>query len=392
MRKLHSLTVNEISLVGKGANKKKFLVTKSNKGKSMPSQEILNLINSVSPEKMTKIVEAIKKADGDMAPGPDSHVFKETHNVTGGGMSDRAQAAMKATARILAPFKDEIHGGHMDAMQKELGMKDHGAPQEGAQAGAPAEPQKDEDGGDEDIEMSVAYPQQVEEDHAAEALDMAKKAYKSHLEKMGYRKYPDQQPKVGSHDPNVEDDKVGKNKEEVVGKSATNPLSAFSPAQQAQLDLIFKSNQTLTDANKQLVEKSDRLEKELRAERDERLNREFKQRASQFKHLGANTDELATVMKSLSETDSKAFDKVESILKAANEQMRTSALFGEIGSSMGPGSPVGDAMARLDTLVDSVVQKSDGKRTREQIFDEVLKTAEGKRLYAEYKNARPHGI
>lgn len=377
MKRLYNLDAKEVSLVGTGANKKKFLIFKSLKGKHMqPSQEIMKLLKSVDPKQMEKLEKVIKgMASGEMPPKKDSATFKAEE---GQGMSDHAQAALKAVGRILAPHKDEIHGGHLKAVGHEMGIQD--APTEAADEKTPA---------DEMEKSQMAIPEKVQEEHHAEALDMAKKAYKSHLEKMGYQKYPEQQPKVGSKDgvDKMKDDDEDDEEEESVGKTAVHKsdtdLSAFSKEQSAQLELIFKSN-------KELVQKNVQLEKELKVERDNRVMNEFKERAQSFKHLGANTDELATVLKSLSESDKASFEKVESILKAADEQISQGDLYKEYGTrASGTGNKPED---QLDALVNQVVAKSDGKSTHAEMYEKVLSTPEGQRLYAEMKKSRPGGI
>lgn len=413
MRKLSDLEAHEVSLVPRGANKKKFLIFKSQRGNTMPRSEIVDLINAVDPKTMARVEKAVKSMKikkehgGDMMPRPDSAAYKDAgsdRQVTDNGLShthaplsDRAQAALKAVARILAPFKDEINDGHLDAVQSEVGIDpdvDQATPSDDD------ETQKNYD----DIEMSVAYPQEVEEEHSAEALKLAKKAYGEHLEKMGYRKYPDpslestnaskhigKDADMDDEDDDEEEESVGKN----INKSADAlDLTAFPKNQRAQLEAIFKANNDLVQVNKALVQKTADLEKRLEVERNDRVLKGFKEKARGFKHLGVDTDELAVVMKSLAESEPSGYEKIEAILKSADEQLRVNksfngGIYGEMGTKASNAGG-GDPGARLDALVDSVVAKSEGK-TREQVYEEVLKSKEGKRLYAEYKASRPHG-
>lgn len=430
MKRLSDLTPHEVSLVPRGANKKKFLIFKSRKGNEMSkTTEIQNMINAVDAKtmagidkvlkgmskmgktkktegkespgdkamKMKKMKKMKKDMNGDLMPRKDSAAFKDAgaaNQATDEGvshahtpLSDRAQAALKATARILAPFKDEITDDHMDAIQGELGIGSNEDEET---------PHDDDEGEDGDVEMSAAYPEEIEDEHHAEALDMAKKAYGAHLEKMGYRKYQDPSleetnaSKTVGKDADMDDDDEDEGEDDVSKVSKSADLSAFSQNQRGQLEAIVKSHNAALEENKVLVRKTADLEKQLKIERDERVLKGFKEQARSFKHLGADTDELAMVMKSMAETDPRSFEKIEAILKSADEQIRVGSLFGESGSRQSRSG--GNAPAdKLDALVDSVVAKSDGK-TKEQVYDEVLKTAEGKRLYAEYKASRQHGI
>lgn len=430
MKRLSDLDVAEVSLVPRGANKKKFLIFKSRKGNTMADNEIRNLINSVDPETMKKVDQVLKsmtkmkktkgeespgdtakskedmKKDkgGDMPPKKDSasmptkkgkmpEAFKKddeggdmgdvmmSDDEQGQPLSERAQAAVKAISRIAAPFKDELSGQHIQAALKEVGFQD----------GAEGAEQDEKDPHDEQVHMSWAIPEGIEDEHHETALDMARKSYKDHLEKMGYRKYPDpslegtnglQKSKHGVD----EDDEEDEEEEEHVGKVAKSlDLSSFPKAQQEQLHMIFKSNN-------ELVKKNADLEKELKVERDIRKMKEFEERAKSFKHLGVNSNELATIMKSLSESDTENFEKVERILKSLNNQMgQGSSLYSELGSRISK-SDGNSAEAQLDTLVASVVQKSDGSKTKEMIYDEVTQTREGKKLLQQVMDEQHEAI
>jgi Family of unknown function (DUF6582) len=392
--------------------------TRMEKSIMKADNEIMNLINAVDPETMKRVDKvlksmtkmkkfkgeegedkaACKSGDGDMLPRKDSAAYKMRkmkmkkdddgdmgdvsmgdHQEMGEGeddapLSERAQAAVKAISRIAAPFKDELSHDHIKAALKEVGFH----------PGAEDMEQDEKDPHDEKVHMNWAIPEGVEEEHHSDALDMARKTYKSHLEKMGYRKYPDpsldETNAMEKSKHGMEDDDDDDEEDEEVGKIAKSDfnLSSFPKAQQAQLENIFKSHT-------ELVRKNADLEKELKVERDIRRMKEFENRAREFKHLGVNSTELASVMKSLSESDTKSFEKVERILKAADNQLaQGGGLYGELGSRMS--NAEGSAEAKLEALVDSVVHKSDGSKTKEMIADEVYKTKEGKRLLQEVMN------
>lgn len=310
--------------------------------------DLQKLVANVDPKVMEKVDIVLKNL-----------VTKSPEAAGQQPMSERAQAALKAVARILTPFKDEISGDHVAAVQQEIGM-----------------------GCDNKVEMSQ-FPEKFSDQQHAQ------------LEKMGYRKYPDQQPKVGTAavDKSVEA-ADSKNQEDEVDKVTKIDLSAFPKEQAGQLQSVFKAMEDLQESNKTLVQKNGDLEKQLKEERDVRVLKGFEEKAKGFTHLSANSSELAQIMKTMAESDPKQYEKIEAVLTAANEQIRVAktmpgGLLGEIGSrTQGSGSGPDN---KLDALVDSHVAKSTGK-TREQVYDEVLKTTEGKRLYAEYKASRPHGI
>lgn len=401
MKRLYDLDPAEVSLVPRGANRKKFLVFKSHKGNMMAKKdsdrEIRALIDGVSPETMKKVEKILKtmtkKSAGDMPPRKDSATFKEEehgmdeHEEHKQPLSERAQAALKAVARIMAPFKDELTSDHVGAVAHEVGL-----------GGAHTEPADEKTPHDEQVAEkdlgTDAIPENVEEEHHAEALALARKAYGEHLSKLGYRKYPDaeMQQKSADDENESEDDEEEESVGKVAKSAGTLDLSAFPKEQRSQLESVFKAHQELVATNKEQVRKIADLEKELSHERDLRVTKEFTERAQGFKHLGANTEKLAKVLKTLAATDEDAFKEVESVLKTADRQLGTAGLFGERGSKLSRSGDAVTAEDKLQALVDQVVEKSGHEMTSEQAYEKVLKTTEGKRLYAEYKSNRPGGI
>ena len=412
MRELSDLDPFEVSLVDEGANKKKFLIYKSRKGNQMPRaerQSIRDMINSVDAktmgrvEKVIKSMHPIEKESGDMEPKKDSSVFKEDgvcKEDMSAPISDRAQAALKAVARILAPFKDELHDGHMDAVQHEIGMKkspEHESVHEG----------KLPEVGEHDLaEKAKAYPEKVKEEHHAEAVGMAKKAYAEHLEKMGYRKYEDPsledangEVNKGKHD-DMEEEDEDEDEAEIekgahvsktsVNKSAVD-LSSFPKEQRKQLEMIFKANADLQAQNKELVQKAANLEKAV-ADRDAKeKEREFVAKAASFTHLGIPTEEVVESLRDAAKVGQKSYERVCKQFATISEQNRNGGLFKELGSRL-PDNGSLDAEMRLEKLVDSVVQKADTKVSRAEIYEQVIQSNEGARLYAEMKSKRPGGI
>lgn len=115
-----------------------------------------------------------------------------------------------------------------------------------------------------------------------------------------------------------------------------------------------------------------------------------------FSHI-AKADELTPILKAAKEHfDDETFEKLEKVLKAADARIETGDLFAELGRSADPaikaairkGEVVdsgGDAWAKIEELAKAIVEKSgDEPLSKEQAIDRVLKTAEGRALYADY--------
>lgn len=385
MKKLYELDTNEISLVPRGANKKKFLVFKSFGGNKEMSQK----------NTTTKRNSSVKKDAGDMPPKKDSAVYKDPNEPIdhepgasyNAPISDRAKAALKAMARIAAPHKDELKGEHIEMAMKEAGL--HGA----------GEGSDDED--KNEIAMQMAMPMDVKEEHHAEAMGKAKKkaekAYKKALAKLGYRKYPDEQEAVKAANPMEEDDdddgveKTGVSKtettqEEGIVSKLKLDISDFPENQRRQLTDVFKS---FDERTKELVKKNDALESELKKRDEQEKHREYVAKAASLKHLGIDQEEIVETLKDAARLGDKSYARVLKQYETLNAQAETGGLFSEIGTRGNDGAV--DASQRLEALVDSVVQKADGTKTRSELYDEVLKSKEGRKLYAEYKNSRKGG-
>ena len=115
---------------------------------------------------------------------------------------------------------------------------------------------------------------------------------------------------------------------------------------------------------------------------DERQTRQYIEKAAELDCLPAETEELGLILKSIAVVDDATYAKLEAILKMANEVIRQGALFSEMGysGSVSATSPE-DAWGQIETLANQIVAK-DSSRTPSQAIDEVLKSSEGKRLYA----------
>lgn len=382
MKKLTNLEAHEVSLVPKGANKKRFLIWKTQEEKKMATdrKELLALIAKVDPAAMEKV----QKALDDMAAckGEDGQP----------AMDERAQTALKAATRILLPFKEQIKDQHLAQALDAAGFFDQtsnpGSPMEGT-AGAGA--QKDDEG-DMDEDDGDESPMKVKEEHQMGAMQAAEGAYKSHLEKLGYQKYPTLQPRMkrasirkeaseetpedgdeqnkGGHD-------VSKQAVKILKEDGSLDLAAVPEEMRSFVELVHKGH---VDA----VAKATKLQGELDAERGKRETQEFIAKAAKFDKLSVKAEELGPILLKISKAlTAEEYAKVEASLSSFNEQVTKGLLFAEIGSKAeGKG---GDNWSKIEAAAAAMVQKSGEKLTKEQAVDAFLKTEEGKRLQTEYE-------
>lgn len=168
-------------------------------------------------------------------------------------------------------------------------------------------------------------------------------------------------------------------------------------AQRAFYATFLKSLDDAHDENKKLgvrLEKSETRAGELEGKLTEK---ELVTKAqTDFSHI-AKAEELTPILKAAKEHfDDATFEQLEKVLKAADARIETGDLFAELGRSADPaikaairkGEVVdsgGDAWAKIEELAKAVVEKSgDEPLSQEQAIDRVLKTAEGRALYADY--------
>ena len=163
-----------------------------------------------------------------------------------------------------------------------------------------------------------------------------------------------------------------------VTKGAEDELKGLSPEAKAKVEAIFKSNA-------ELVAKADTLAKELAVEREARMEKEFVAKAAAFKNLG-DQKELVSILKSAYAVSKENGEKLETILKANDEAISKGNLFKEIGS----GSPMKGATTyeQVEKAAEQYVAKSGKEVSKAEAVTAFLNTAEGQKMYGEYKNQR----
>lgn len=475
MKRLRDLEIHEVSLVGVGANRKKFNVIKNKEGKAMgvKPQDLLNLLTRIPKERVEAIEHVAKsaklrvaKSDGDDADG-----------ALDAGMSENAQNAIKAAGRILAPYADQLTPDVMDMLADALGldgaeedMTDEAADDaqdaaddvadDAADAGVtkadddkdvpenfkksdddddkdsmaksddtdddkkkgevPANFQKsddddkkddadamkksadvtdekdlpdslkkaDDDKGLSDMEAPLdvkkadGMPDFADADDADIEAGMAaaRQAYANAMKERGKKEATAKSD--DSADVEDEDKDVMKS---AVAKSALASLKGLPEAQRKILEPVLKSQfsamAALQSQHREAVKKSANLEAEVK-------RREFVAKAArEYAHMGP-AEEIGEQLLRLHQKDPEGVASFERILKAANAQAMlggADTLFGELGTRMS-NQAGGDADAKIKAHVDSVVQKSAGGKTREQIERDFLQTPAGRALYQQVRN------
>ena len=379
-RVLSNLDAREVSLVKRGANRRKFLIAKSDNFDAGSLRELERHVDAeIAPviEKLNQ--DRIAKAAGDGVDAQDD---------TSSQLSARAQAALAAIARILAPVADQLTDSDIDAIQAQLGMDgadgeddddDEEDKENEAEDDAENDPADDSEGtGGASIpdinvadaapdELSMAKPDSVKPEHHQEAMAGAKDAYVNHLKQKGY--------KVGTQ--NEKDSP----KEPV--KKSDDTIADHRP------EVIAKAIDDLQTQNKQLIEKSAKLEADLAIERADRENRELAVRAEKYKHLGVNKADLVSIMKTADGQGKEHTETLDRMLSALNEQARVNksipgGLMGELGSRLGADGDTSSPEAKLNEMAAQYVAKSSAPMTHAQAYTHLIThDPDAKRLFAE---------
>ncbi len=154
-------------------------------------------------------------------------------------------------------------------------------------------------------------------------------------------------------------------------------LSSLAPEAQEFWADVRKAE----DEMRERVEKAEALA--AKAE-DELRTKEFILKSESLAHVAPSGD-LAPLLKEAAETmKPESFEKLEKILKAVDARIATGDLYTEFGSAArSEGAAATDAYAQIEKMASELVEKSTDL-TRDQAVDRVLATPEGKRLYSEY--------
>ena len=166
-------------------------------------------------------------------------------------------------------------------------------------------------------------------------------------------------------------EKEEEEEEEPVEKS----LESLPKNVRSQMTALFKSQ-------KEAIEKADKLEKALKVERDERLRKEFVEKAkTDFPYVpGKSAEEVGLMLKSLSALDPKIADDIEGIFKSVSATIEKAGLLQELGSGMTNRGEGVSAYARLDGMAREAVAKSGGSYAK--AFEAVMQN--NPELYSQY--------
>lgn len=146
--------------------------------------------------------------------------------------------------------------------------------------------------------------------------------------------------------------------------------------EKAEADTV-KAEERIAKAEKDATEAGEIA----KAERDQRVGREFVVKAEGFKALPINPSDFGPVLKSVSEKLTKEeSEALDTVLKAADEQIAAGELFKEMGRSGGTGTGDDNALSQAQRKAEEL-RKSDSSLTPEAALEKAMSDPEIQRQY-----------
>lgn len=128
---------------------------------------------------------------------------------------------------------------------------------------------------------------------------------------------------------------------------------------------------------------NEQLETDLKKERDEKVLKQYVEKAKGYANLPVEAESFGLVLKTIAEKAPDQYSALEQLLNGLNESMKQSALFKEVGK--GDEGKAGSAWDKIEQAAAALIQKSEGM-TKEQAVAQVLK--QNPDLYTEYLGER----
>jgi len=301
-KRLTELRIGEVSLVDKAANKRKFLIMKSEEGGGTMGDLIFKDVD----EAVAKVLKAIAEDKKYL----DVIKFSEDN-------ADLLEAVMTGDKDAVAMVKSILSGGAdtVKVMKSAFGDEMKGTESEMTLAAA----------------MSLL---------TAVEGDLPEAAVEKMTKMLGL---PEKKEDYGT---------IKKNDD------GSYNLESIPEEMRTMVEGLWKSSEAQAEAIKKAEKRADDQETVLKAERNTRILKEFVQKAGEFKSLSVDADKFGAILKSASESMSKEdFEELNRVLKAADDNATN--LFKEYGHSLDNENDDKTAFAKLEKAA-GVIATRDG--------------------------------
>jgi hypothetical protein len=318
---LGSLETLGVSLVKRGANKRMFALTKSVEGNEMKLQEMLKTVIDEGTVENPKKLEAIAKS---------------------AGLSEKGAAALEAIMKFKDAFADE------PGLKKAFALvaKADGTPEEDNSTSNKSDDDEDKDKADKAKKARKTRKANGDVD----ADDMKKEEYEEEAEE------------------EEEEEEESRKAKKALAKS----LEGLPAGVKGSLEAVMKSYEDRLEAAQEQTKELQRIAK---SETNIRLEREWITKAE--KHLthvpNAKPVDLAKKLHKLAKHDAEAAQEQFDLLKRSSDAIKKSAMFRDVGTgNTGDGSMT--AYDEIQSKVESMILKSEGKLTREQATVKIMQS------------------
>lgn len=374
--RLHSLEAAEVSLVPKGANKRRFLITKSAADEDEMADVNKNVLTDIirsgskdPPPKRTSVGGV--RGNKDNSSDVDKSGEGEEDMGDDGDADDVEKKIAKADPKMMGKVSQCLKDFKAIPVKKDDGTEEEGM------------------GLDDDCQTAVraavrllsSVKDKVSPQLMHQVLDIAGYGMpeKKQEKQADFKSVP---AKVESQENDVLKT-GGEPKSKLEGETVSKAdnadvLSGLTPEAREKVEAVFKSNV-------ELVAKTAQLEKDAKDRDAKDRKREIVAKAATFKNLAVPAEEIVQNLESADKAGT--FDLVCKTFETLDKQAAASSLFSEVGYTAQGGNDAANAMAKLEKMAEGLVQKN-ADLTSEQAFTKVLETKEGKALYAEHQKAR----
>lgn len=395
-QKLHDIRPGEVSLVRRGANRRRFLLAKADTGEL--DRELLPILAAPSDHEV-ELLDAIRKSGGDesveKAAAAYSRLGAALRDAYGeAGVPDEVLKA--ARKQLVEEDQEDLDNGAADDDETELSKADAAAGDLIFKDDFTAEQrQAMAKSGEAMSDGSYPIPNKDYLQRAIRAVGRGKNnshdAIRKHIETRARA--------LGATD--LLPDSWDVKKEDTMTETTTVPikkedgtwdLSGVPEEQRPALELVLKMHDDeLAELRKEKeVEKSkaDEAIEIAKSERETRETREYIAKAETLDKVAQDPAEFGPVLKSIANAERDGhvpegtFEKLETVLKSANEAIEKGDLFSELGRVGGTGAT--DADAKIDAAA-AELRKSDPKLTKEQAIAKALE--DNPELYVDYRKA-----
>ena len=327
----------EVSLVPQGANmKKRFPVLKSAEKKEM--SDILHAVIDAPSSEDTKFDQVVKSSKL--------------------GENAEAGEALKGAMKILNAYSDSI------SPEDAIGVMAEGF---GIQKGEYKKADEEEDEEEEKAEKE----EEEEEEEAEVKVEMAEEEEEAEVKV----EMAEEEEKAEDEEEEEEAEKAEDEEEEEDEEKIEKSLKSLPKNVRKQMTSLFKSQ-------RQAIAKAAKLEKALKVERDERLRKEFVEKAQkEFPYIpGKSPEEVGLMLKTLHAVAPTVAKDVETIFKSVSATIEKTGLLKELGSGMSGGGDSSSAYGKLDGMARGAISKSGGSYAK--AFETAMN--QNPELYSQY--------